>query len=196
MSSDPHHRRRRLTLWVGLALFVMIAAFQFRDRDAISSAASREIPLESAHRQDGLLFALGESRPFSGLLVESHPNGSRKLEIGVWNGRLEGPSRGWFSDGTPEVQETFHNDLSDGLRTRWHPNGAKRSEATIRQGILDGPFTEWHANGVKAVSMQMKDGKADGLVEAWHPSGTLKSRSTLRGGEIVERHFFEDPSHP
>ncbi len=160
----------------------------------VGITAPVEVPLHAVVRENGLLVIKGERQPFTGRLVENHPDGSRKLAIDVRDGKLEGFSRGWYVGGPMEVEETFVADHAEGLRTRWHLNGVKKSETHIVHGQLQGTYTEWHENGQQAVTMTLKDGKPDGVAEAWHPSGNLKSRTTMADGRIVTRQFFDDPA--
>lgn len=197
----PIERPAGKRLWIlaaliGVAVIVAVPWLK-RESPPVPKPPVREALRSTATRQNGLLVLNGESAPFTGKLIESHSDGSRKLEMTVRDGRLDGLTRGWFPGGKPEISETFTADHSEGVRVRWYPNGEKRSEATILHGVLQGSYTEWHDNGVKSVSMTLADGKGEGLAEAWYPSGILKSRTNLKHGEVVTREYFEDqPSSP
>jgi antitoxin component YwqK of YwqJK toxin-antitoxin module len=156
--------------------------------------AAREVLRSELDLRDGVLFARGDSKPFTGVLVERYPGEKPKLAIEVKDGKAHGLSRGWYDSGQLEVEERFVAGQSHGPRTRWYLNGQKRSEAQIEQGELAGIYTEWHENGQMAVQMKMVKGKPDGMVEAWHPSGKLKSRTNFANGEMGKQEFFsEDP---
>ncbi len=150
-----------------------------------------EVTRDQLEMRDKRLCLLGETRPYSGLLVESYGGITRrKSALPLEDGLIHGVVRGWHENGQVEVEEHFVKGVSHGLRTRWRPDGEKRSETEVVNGQLNGRHTEWHENGEKAVEMTMVDGKAEGVVEAWHPDGTLKSRTVMKHGEIREQKFF------
>lgn len=143
-------------------------------------------------RDDRLYLRGAHDQPFTGRLVEFFPEGARRIEIEIVEGRPHGRSRGWHDNGQLEVEEQFAAGVSHGLRTRWHRNGTQRSQAQVEQGVITGRFVEWHDNGVKAVEMGMKNGKPDGECRAWFQSGAPKSIALMDEGTVVEREFFKD----
>ena len=172
-------------LVVAVAALLIVRALHTPPREAVRS----ELDL-----RDGVLYLHGETRPFSGLLVEDFTKGQRKLAIDVRYGKVNGISRGWYDNGQREVEETFVAGVSDGLRTRWHRNGQKKSEEHIEHGHVNGPYVEWYDNGRKAVTMTVRDGQPEGEVMAWYPDGAPKSRSHFAGGKMVDREFFPSPT--
>lgn len=142
--------------------------------------------------RNGLLYLQGETRPFTGILVENYAKDSRKLEIPIREGRANGLSRGWFENGQKEVEETFVGGVAHGPRRRWHENGAIKSESTIHDGILAGRFVQWHGNGQMAADVTMVQGQPHGPAHAWHASGRLKSRVALDHGTPGKKEFFPD----
>lgn len=143
-------------------------------------------------RDDRLYLEESPDQLFTGRLVEFFPDGPKRVEIEIVDGRPHGQSRGWHDNGQLEVEEHFTEGVSHGLRTRWHRNGKQRSQAQVAQGVITGRFVEWHDNGVKAVEMGMANGKPDGECRAWFRSGAPKSVALMDEGTVVERQFFED----
>ncbi len=162
------------------------------------SAAPQDPPVverqrsELEVRDDRLYLQEDPEQLFNGRLVEFFPDGAKRVEIEIVEGRPHGRSRGWHENGQLEVEERFFEGVSHGERTRWHRNGNKRSHAHIDSGVVTGLFVEWHDNGVKAVEMHMKNGKPDGECRAWFASGAPKSVALMHEGTIVEREFFKD----
>src|SRR5262245_15560296 len=142
-------------------------------------------------RADGW-HARGESRGFTGFLLDTYEDGALKSRSAVSNGLLHGLSQGWHTNGQQQVEEHFVAGTSHGLRTKWHPNGQKLSEVTIVSGKLQGTFRSWHENGVPAEEVELTDGQPDGLSRAYFPSGFLKSQVMLRNGKVVEQQFYKD----
>lgn len=195
MSSDRPSRRAKW-VWLAVALVVIgtIASLRYV-RDAGSrEQGSRELRRSELTLRDGLLYAAGETAPFTGKFYDSYAPNIRKLEIEIRGGKAHGRSLGFYENHQLEVEETFVEGVSHGPRTRWHQNGMKRSEENIEHGQVVGRYVEWHDNGQKAVEMMLLDGKPDGLVEAWHPSGVLKSRVRFERGQQVSRQFSNDSS--
>ncbi len=162
--------------------------------------ASHAPPLPELHltnlvqRGDRWLVA-GTTNAFTGLLLDTYEDGSKKSRSAVSNGLLNGPSFGWHTNAQLQVEEHFVAGNSHGLRTKWHPNGRKLSEANVVEGRFQGVFRRWHDNGAIAEEMELKDGKPDGVSRAYYPSGFAKSRATLRGGRMVEQIFWNDGEH-
>lgn len=196
-STEASSQRQKLALVLTFAftLAVLGALAWVLHRPAATAqpmALLHDAPLDSAVRVNGLLTVRGQSGPFTGRLYQNYPDGSKKLEMEVRRGRLDGHSRGWYSGGQLEVDESFTGDYSEGTRTRWYANGTKKSVTTILHGQLEGPCKQWHENGQMAATMNLRQGLAEGMAEAWHPSGSLKSRSIMEKGRVVSRQFYDD----
>jgi antitoxin component YwqK of YwqJK toxin-antitoxin module len=125
--------------------------------------------------RDGLLCRTNTGAPFTGHLVETYPDGSLKSRATLYGGLLEGLSEGWQTNGVLQITETFHENLSDGVRTKWCLSGAKLSESTLVQGKMQGVFHGWHENGQLAEEIMLKDDQPIGEARAWYPSGFLKA---------------------
>ena len=91
--------------------------------------------------KDGLYYAPGSDKPYSGESVLYYESG-QKMSEGTWKDGKE-----------------------DGLWTWWHENGQKRSEVTYKDGERDGKYNYWHYNGQKENERTYKDGKQ--IEEIW-----------------------------
>jgi len=197
MSISPHQpvpasRRPRLlftVLLVGVLGGVIFLASRHRP--------SPRAPLAEVHRQNlelraGKWYWPGQTNGFTGLLLDTYEDGTRKSLSAVSNGLLDGRSVGWHTNGQQQVEEHFVTGTSHGLRTKWHANGQKLSEVNIVNGKLHGTFRSWHENGERAEEVELKDGQPDGVSKSYFPSGFLKSQVTLRNGKVVEQRFWKD----
>jgi len=142
------------------------------------------LPLPEVHRTQlemraGGWYAPGETRGFTGFLLDTYDDGAMKSRSAVSNGLLHGVSQGWTV-------------TSHGLRTKWHSNGQKLSQVNIVNGKLQGTFRTWHENGERAEEMELKNGQPDGLAKSYFPNGFLKAQVTLRNGKVVEQQFWKD----
>jgi antitoxin component YwqK of YwqJK toxin-antitoxin module len=153
---------------------------------------TEEVPRELLALVEGRLHKTGVAEPFSGLMTESHTDGSLKSRSRVLNGLLDGLSEGWHSNGQLQIQEHFSAGISHGSRVKFHTNGIKMSDTTVVNGILQGPFRRWHENGTLAEEIHMRDGQPDGLALSFYPSGFLKAKATLQNGSMLENVFWGD----
>ena len=175
------------TLLLALVLIVAacsqsLGALTEDHRSAVKTVDAREIEL-----RDGLVFRRAEATPFDGLLVENWSAARRKAEVPVRRGKVHGVTRGWYENGTREVEETFRVGVSHGWRTRWHANGAIKSQVWIQHGTLCGSFREWHPNGRLARVTPMKAGQPDGLVRGWEMDGSSGGLAVVKAGKPVAR---------
>src|SRR6185436_17445988 len=155
------------------------------------------LPLPEVHRTqlemraDAWYFP-GETKGFTGFLLDTYDDGAMKSRSAVSNGLLHGVSQGWHATGQQQVEEHFVTGTSHGLRTKWHSNGQKLSQVDIVNGKLQGTFRTWHENGERAEEMELKNGQPDGLAKSYFPNGFLKAQVTLRNGKVVEQQFWKD----
>jgi antitoxin component YwqK of YwqJK toxin-antitoxin module len=154
--------------------------------------APSEVSAAYLARVDGRLRRAGSTQPFTGWMIERHPDGAVKSRSLFVGGLREGLLEEWHPNGALHVRQHFHADLADGSRETWYPTGQKMSEGSFAAGRPQRDYRRWHENGRLAVQARFKDGKPDGLSYAWHPSGFLRTEALMREGEPVERHFYED----
>lgn len=154
--------------------------------------APAEIPRSQLIQHDGYWYRLGETTPFTGVMVETYETGERKSRSEIAEGRLEGLSESWYTNGQPQCLEYFCAGDSHGLRTKWHPNGRKLSEVQIVQGQLEGTFRRWHEDGSLYEEIQLVSGKPEGVSRAYYPSGFLRAEARLHNGELLSQQFWKD----
>jgi antitoxin component YwqK of YwqJK toxin-antitoxin module len=182
--------RQPLQAGAGVALLILLLAGCARQAAEVPDVP--EAAMEQLVRVGDRLVLEGESTPFSGLMVEFYPDGSRKARSMLQEGVLHGLSEGWFPDGVLQVQEHFAEGVSHGLRTRYHPNGVRHSEAEILKGELHGKFRRWHPNGNPAELTHFVRGLPHGSSSAYYASGYVRARVTLSEGRILDQLFFND----
>lgn len=151
-----------------------------------------EIPRSQLLLRDGLWCQKEGETPFTGIMIETYETGGRKSRSLIVEGRLEGLSERWYTNGQPERLEHFRAGVSHGLRTKWHPNGRKLSEVQIVEGNLEGTFRRWHEDGSLYEEIQLVNGKPEGVSRAFYPSGHLRAEARLRDGELLSQRFWGD----
>jgi antitoxin component YwqK of YwqJK toxin-antitoxin module len=175
---------------VGLLLAIgavagLVAFHLHRPKSPPPSAARSELRF-----RDGRWLWTGESRPFTGVMVDAYDSGVVKSRAAVSNGLLEGLSEGWFTNGQRQVQETFRAGVSHGLRTKWHANGRKMSEGLVVNGKLEGIFRRWSEDGSLSEEIEMKDGAANGISRAYHADGSLRALARVENGRALDQRFW------
>jgi antitoxin component YwqK of YwqJK toxin-antitoxin module len=187
-------KRRKLLIIAGTAALAVLGFCLFRPPVNHPSVVPGELPRASLVLTDGRMCLKEGGAPYTGKAFEQTTTGQRLTELPLVEGKIQGVVRGWYDSGQLEVEETFENSVSNGLRKRWHENGQKKNEAMVVNGELHGPYTEWHDDGTIAVRMTMQHGKGDGLCETYHRGGAVKARVTLADGKPVTQEFFPNPA--
>jgi len=143
--------------------------------------------------EDGLrVSSTGEL--FTGWLVEYYQGAETnqlKSRSVIRDGKLNGLSEGWYTEGQQQVMEQFVDGKSHGVRVKWHPNGRKQAEDSIEHGELNGVCRKWHDNGQLAEEMTMVNGQADGFARSWHADGSQKAEVEMEMGKVVQQQFWE-----
>jgi antitoxin component YwqK of YwqJK toxin-antitoxin module len=185
---------RRATRLAGLAALALLVGLGvwWLCRPAPQAMIRPELTRPQLVLREGRLFASGQSRAFTGNLVEYFQNGALKSRSTVSNGLLQGVSEGWHTNGLLAVREHFVAGVSHGLRVKWYPSGATLSKVEIINGKLQGTFQRWYENGSLAEEIPMRQGQADGHSRAYYPSGYLKAQATMHQGELAEQKFWKD----
>lgn len=134
-----------------------------------------EITLEK--RDDGLFYAKGADKPFTGTDVE--PDKVKAEEEG----------RMGFVVATPYVDGKVHGD-----KTTYYPSGPMQEERTYEHGVPKSSvvyFPESSGGGIKVkVNLNAAD-KAEGLYQRWHPNGQLHTEGHLDADERFHGEFKE-----
>jgi antitoxin component YwqK of YwqJK toxin-antitoxin module len=82
-----------------------------------------------------------------GVYLEQYPNGIKKIEGKMENGRREGIWYAWYEDGTMWSTAHYHNGLRNGYSVLYYPDGTKRIEGSYRNGKQVGTWQFWDVAG-------------------------------------------------
>ena len=171
----------------GLGVLVFLVT---RHRE--SAPPSSEIHRSKLEWRAGRWYQPGQTNGFTGVLLDTYDDGTKKARSTVTHGELEGRSEGWYTNGQLQVVEYFVAGISHGVRSKWHPNGQRLSEVTIVNGKLEGRFRRWHEDGTLAEEVELADGKPEGISRAYYPSGFVKTEARLRAGQLIEQKSWPD----
>ena len=131
-----------------------------------------------------VLRATGE--PFTGIVVDTHPSGAKKLRRSVVDGRAEGLWLEWYESGVPRYVATWRGGKGDGVWTYFHETGEVRERSVVVADAFDGPVEGWHANGRKAFEGAYRQNQKDGVFRYWDEGGRLDRTETYADGERVD----------
>lgn len=168
---------------IGLALLVTYLETRQRPKNA---EATVEVDRKELVLKNGLLVRNGGSNAFTGLMLESYPDGTLQSRSAVSNGLLEGLSEGWHTNGVLAVRESFVGGCSHGVRTKWDAASNRIAESLIREAKIHGFHREWHTNGQLALEAEMAEGQPHGQVRKWSAEGALVGRWILSNGAVLE----------
>jgi antitoxin component YwqK of YwqJK toxin-antitoxin module len=154
----------------------------------------------------GLYFQPNTIKPYSGTAFDKFPNGKKRMEMPIKDGKIHGVSKEWSDKGKKVLERHFTMGVPNGKEKQWYPEGEKQVELNYVNGKVEGIATEWYKNGQKKSEGIFKSGKeqgehkwyfdegqidqivnfenglAQGLVKMWFLSGKLKKESNFKNG--------------
>lgn len=155
----------------------------------------------------GLYFQPNTIKPYTGTAFDKFPNGKKRMELKIKDGKANGVSRQWLENGqkiferhynmgVPHGKETqwhvvgkkkaeveYVNGSIEGMAREWYNNGKKESEGLFRNGREEGEHTWWHRNGKVDQIVFFKNGKAEGVVKSWFESGNKHEETNFLAGQ-------------
>ncbi len=134
----------------------------------------------SLERVNGLLY-LG-SAPFSGYVVETYENGNLKSKVGWLNGKREGLSEAWYSDGSERERREYSENRKTGSHLGWYEDGTRKFDLNLKDGVYHGRCRQWFANGQLATEFHFVEGQEVGSQRSWNYKGELQGNYVVREG--------------
>ena len=113
-----------------------------------------------------------------------------------WDGRYNGPTTLWRSNGTKREEGSYRGDRKEGPWTFWYANGSKRWEGTYRNGRPEGKETAWYENGNRFYEGEHRGNQREGWFTFWYANGRKWFEGEYRGGakQGFFRYWNEDGS--
>ena len=100
----------------------------------------------------GLLFQKLSTEPFSGRIILIDEGSAQKYVYSdeSWlNGRKNGTSMKWFSNGTKMYERNYKDGKWHGTVTRWWPNGQKMYVTAYSEGVKTEKEAKWMSDGTQ-----------------------------------------------
>ncbi len=98
--------------------------------------------------------------PYTGLAIETFPDGGSRSEAHFREGLMEGAVKEWYHDGQIESDEFFHRGLLHGACKSWYPNGQICEDGTYQYGICLAR-QEWDEAGELVSRYRLRPDSAD-----------------------------------
>ena len=98
----------------------------------------------------GLTLSKVLRQSFSGRIItaENGPEGKFVVADEGWrNGKKDGPSTRWFSNGVKMYERNYTDGKWNGTVTRWWPNGQKMYVRAYSDGVRHGEEATWRSDG-------------------------------------------------
>lgn len=154
----------------------------------------------------GLYYQPNTIKPYSGTAFDKFPNGKKRMEMPIKDGKIHGISKEWSDKGKKVLERHFSMGIPNGKEKQWYPEGEKQVELNYINGKVEGIATEWYKNGQKKSEGIFKNGKeqgehkwyfdqgqidqivnyenglAQGIVKMWYPSSKIKKESNFKNG--------------
>lgn len=154
-----------------------------------SAPTPRTIPISKVILTDGLIYEIGQKTTHTGIVVDSHSNGVKKLQAQYVSGKANGAQHTWYETGPRRTSATYLNGKEHGTAIEWHPNGKEKTFVRYENGIPTGEHLTWHESGQRSLRANYSSGQLHGPMESWFPDGKLASQSTFANGKTDGIHL-------
>lgn len=117
-----------------------------------------------------------------------YPSSSFFKVFNVMNGKFDGNSKSWYSNGNLEQEENYKNGKIDGFQKRWYNNGQLHYERYFEDGLKNGSYKEWFESGQLSIELKYKDDKKDGFQKRWYSNGQISFTGEYKDGKPIGLH--------
>ena len=98
-------------------------------------------------KRDGLIYEKSSDVPFTGKIVDYHPNGQLRSKGTSKDGKLDGPWVGYHDNGQLDWKGTYRDGEKDSLWVYYWDNGQLKIKGTYKDGKQDGPWVRYSYDG-------------------------------------------------
>lgn len=140
-------------------------------------------PVLSFSENDEKGFFQKDNPDFTGAIQLLDGYGNVKLKQQYLNGRLHGPSSGYFTDGTLASRCFYENGVKQGKSLFYYPSAALYSLLSYKNGILVGRQEYFYEEGNLKTLLHYLAGKLHGEATFYFTNGVLKRTLTYDHGQ-------------
>ena len=144
--------------------------------------------------ENGLL--LDGGKPYTGEVVNFHPNKKKSESYSLKEGRLHGPFVTYREDGSRAFQVTFADGIEHGPFKRWFEDGTIWVVEQFRTGKLNGVSLTYFSNGQLQVQSIYRAGKKEGLEIGWYETGQQRWEAVYENGKLKNKLSWKRDGKP
>jgi len=131
---------------------------------------------------NGVLFL--NNKPFKGILLSYHENGTKKSEIRYKKGKKYGMEKKWYKDGKIRMERQYYNGIKINIHKGWWENEKLKYRYVFdNNGRYNGKVEEWYINGQKLREFNYTEGLENGKQKLWDLDGNIKANYEVINGE-------------
>ncbi len=125
-----------------------------------------------------------DEKPFSGYSISTFANGKVFEKISCYQGKKEGLSQKWDTEGNLRYQANFTANKRHGKVKVWSEKGVLMAESNFKYGVVDGVQRKWYPSGKLFKKTHIKNGKEEGIQQTWWGNGKLYVNYEAKNGRI------------
>jgi len=113
-----------------------------------------------------------------------NPDGTVKSLTPIKDGKIEGVLKQFDSEGKPEVEENYHNNLKNGWQIKYNPaTGNIIYKAMFCNDTMQGPMIQYYLEGMLWRESNYSKGHLEGIVKTYWPDGKIKMETPFEHGK-------------
>lgn len=169
------------------------------EKGGLEAPAIDQLTLEK--RADGLVYAPGEEKPFTGKDVEPllagdppQPREGFAVVTPYVDGKIHGAKETFFPSGRLREARIYENGIAK-ESTVYFPSGKKKLFAKLNaKDVAEGEYKRWHENGqLHTEGAHDEDEKFEGEFKEYDEQGKLTGHYLWDSG-VLKKIFFETPA--
>lgn len=125
--------------------------------------------------RDGIIYIVGETKPYTGTFIEKYENGDTREIINFKNGKVHGKHEVYYKNGQLASIRFPKNGKNDGEYKTYYENGYLKTEATYINGKKDGTTRIYYENGQLWRELKYKNGVQVAPTKWYDENGNPKS---------------------
>ena len=144
--------------------------------------------------ENGKIIAEGK---YAGKLKDSVWNyyssfdGKLTLRETFLNGRRNGPSSRFYSNGTPSEIKEWENDTEQGKWEQYYESGHLRLKCSYHQGNRNGSFQSFYPGGKLSISGEYKNGLMNGIWTYYQENGDKDYEAEYINGKMLPNEAYD-----
>ncbi len=132
---------------------------------SVCAYAAEQVVISKAQMKkiDGLIYKVGDEKPFTGMAEVKFPTGELLATVEYKDGKKNGKYTSYYENGKKKSEQEFYNDRGVNVAIQWYENGQKQHEAYFSKTGEMNIMHKWNADGKLTYSMdstEMDAGKA------------------------------------